>query len=87
MIPVARKSDKHACPLCNRVTPIIEGSPSGSADGLPIARVGDKTGCGAVIVLGSSGSTLDGRGIAYLGSTTTHGGSIITASPSQKVLP
>lgn len=87
MIPVARQSDKHVCPLCKCVTPIVEGSPNATADNLPIARVGDKTACGATIVLGSSMSTADGKPVAYLGSTTSHGGTIISGSPTQKVMP
>ena len=87
MIPVARMTDQHACPLCKVTTPIVEGSGNGTADGLPIARVGDKTACGAVITKGSSQATCDGRPVAYLGSTTSHGGTIITASPTQTVAP
>ena len=87
MVPVARKSDKHVCPLCKVTTPIVGGSPNHTADGLPVARVGDKTGCGATIVQGSSASRVDGKPVAYLGSPTSHGGTIVTASPTQKVLP
>lgn len=87
MIPVARQTDKHVCPLCKCVTPITGGSPSAKADNLPVARVGDATGCGATIVTGSSMATADGKPIAYLGSTTSHGGTIISGSPTQMVMP
>lgn len=87
MIPVARQTDKHACPLCKCVTPITAGSSTAKADNLPVARVGDKAACGAVIVKGSSMCTADGKPVAYLGSTTSHGGTIISASPTQKVMP
>ena len=87
MLPVARLTDKHMCPLCKIVTPIIEGSPNHTADNLPIARVGDKTACGATIVLGSSMATADNKPVAYLGSTTSHGGAIITGSPTSTVMP
>ncbi|WP_415919334.1 PAAR domain-containing protein [Tateyamaria sp. SN6-1] len=87
MLPIARVTDKHACPLCKAVTPIVQGSPNHTADNLAVARVGDKTACGATIVKGSSISTADGKPIAYLGSTTSHGGTIISGSPTQKVMP
>ena len=51
----------------------------------PVARVGDKTDCGATIIEGSSHSSHDGRPTAYLGCKTDHGGEIITASSSAKV--
>ena len=87
MLPVARLTDKHVCPRCKIVTPIIQGSPQSTCDNLPIARVGDKTACGATIIKGSSMATCDGKPVAYLGSTTDHGGAIITGSPQAKVLP
>lgn len=87
MMPVARVGDKHVCPLCKVVTPIISGSPFHQADGRPVARLGDMTGCGATIVLASVFHKADGKGIAYLGSTTTHGGTIIEGSPLHKVSP
>jgi uncharacterized Zn-binding protein involved in type VI secretion len=77
----------HSCPIPGHgVTPIVSGSAS-KVDGMPVARVGDKTGCGATIVLGSSASSTDGRPTAYLGSATDHGGTIITGSPKQNVQP
>ena len=83
--PIARKGDMHVCPLCRITTPIVTGSARSKTDGLPTARLGDKTGCGAQIVVGSSKSTADGKPVAYLGSTTDHGGKIITGSPRGKV--
>ncbi len=87
MLPVARVTDKHVCPLCKVVTPIIKGSPNHTADNLPIARVGDSTACGATIIKGSSMATADNLPVAYLGSQTTHGGVIITGSPNHTVMP
>jgi hypothetical protein len=49
-----------------------------SVDGIPIARVGDACGCGAVIVQGYPLALLDGRPMAHMGSPTSHGGQIIT---------
>lgn len=87
MKPVARLGDSHSCPIPGHgVTPIVSGSQS-TEDGLPIARVGDKTGCGAAIVQGSSVSSTDGRPTAFLGSATDHGGKIISAGAKMKVAP
>ncbi|WP_252109565.1 MULTISPECIES: PAAR domain-containing protein [unclassified Halomonas] len=85
MKPVARKGDLHRCPI-HGVTEIISGSPS-HVEGQPVARVGDKTACGATIIEGSRHSSHDGRPTAYLGCRTDHGGEIITASSSAKVEP
>ena len=87
MNPVARKGDLHSCPIPGHgITQIITSSPS-QVEGQPVARVGDKTSCGATIVEGSSHSHHDGRPTAYLGCKTDHGGEIITASSSAKVAP
>lgn len=85
MLPVARVGDKHVCPI-HGPNVIVEGG-SATADGRAIARVGDKTACGASIVLGSSQSNDKGKAIAYLGSTTSHGGTIVEGSAAHKVLP
>jgi uncharacterized Zn-binding protein involved in type VI secretion len=46
--------DLHVCPIPGHgVTPIVTGSLDTITEGLPNARVGDITGCGAVIVTGS----------------------------------
>lgn len=85
MLPVARLGDKHACPR-HGMNAIVQGG-TALVDGRPVARVGDKCGCGAVIVKGSSMGTNDGRPIAYLGSTTSCGGTIVEGSPQAKTLP
>lgn len=87
MLPVARLGDKHACPLCKVVTPIVEGAANWKTDNKPTACVGHKTACGAVIVQGSSMSSIDGKPIAYLGCGTSHGGKIISGSANCKILP
>jgi uncharacterized Zn-binding protein involved in type VI secretion len=79
MLPVARVMDVHVCPICGP-NMIVKGSPFHKADGLPIARMGDTTACGAAIVLASFTHTADGLGVAYLGSLTSHGGVITTGS-------
>jgi uncharacterized Zn-binding protein involved in type VI secretion len=53
MIPIARQTDLHACPiLIHAITPIVPIGGTVYVNGIPIARVGDMTGCGAVIVSG-----------------------------------
>ncbi|MBT2773851.1 PAAR domain-containing protein [Halomonas sp. ISL-60] len=54
MKPVARKGDLHRCPIPGHgTTEIVTGSPS-QVEGQPVARVSDKTGCGATIIEGSA---------------------------------
>ena len=85
MLPVARLGDVHTCPIHGPNT-IIEGGKA-KVDGLPVARRGDKTACGATIIMGSSASMDDNKPIAYLGCTTSCGGVISTGSPMHKVMP
>ena len=77
---VARVGDKHICPI-HGPNVIIEGG-SGLVDGLPVARVGDKCACGAVILEGKASALMDGRPVAYLGSKTSCGGVIAQCSGS-----
>ena len=50
--PVACVGDLVVCPLCNVTVPIIEGAtgPNVRLDGKNLAREGDKTACGAILV-------------------------------------
>ncbi|MGH1331706.1 MAG: PAAR domain-containing protein [Paracoccaceae bacterium] len=84
MKPVARLGDTHACPI-HGANSIISGSSISTCDGKPVATVGDKTSCGAVILTGSAAAMVDGKPTAHIGSQTSHGGLIITGSASQKV--
>jgi uncharacterized Zn-binding protein involved in type VI secretion len=85
MLPIARVTDIHVCPICGP-NMIVAGGIT-KVDGLPIARLGDATACGATIVLASFSHKENGMGIAYLGSLTSHGGVITTGSPMHKVSP
>ncbi|MCL1478798.1 MAG: PAAR domain-containing protein [Marinobacter sp.] len=79
---VACVGDTHVCPLHGHgSSPIIANGATASVDGVPIARVGDACGCGAVIVQGYPLALLDGRPLAHMGSPTSHGGQIITGKP------
>ncbi len=85
MLPIARVTDIHICPICGPNMILTGGTTM--VDGLPIARMGDSTVCGATIVLASFTHNEGGKGIAYLGSLTSHGGVITTGSPMHKVSP
>jgi uncharacterized Zn-binding protein involved in type VI secretion len=85
MLPIARVTDIHVCPICGPNMIVAGGTTM--VDGLPIARMGDMTACGASITLASFTHKENGMGIAYLGSLTSHGGVITTGSPMHKVSP
>lgn len=79
---VACVGDTHVCPIPGHgSSPIIANGATANVDGVPIARVGDACGCGAVIVQGYPLALLDGRPLAHMGSPTSHGGQIITGKP------
>lgn len=46
----ARKGDMVSCPLCKGVFPIIQGDPSLTDDGNPVAYHGCKVACGATLI-------------------------------------
>lgn len=79
MKPVARLGDLHVCPKHGRGE-IVTASGKTFCDGRPVALVGDKISCGAVIVDGSDVAFCDGRPVARIGSRTDHGGQITTGS-------
>lgn len=84
MKPLARLGDKHRCPA-HGMNAIVSVASASTCDSRPIATVGDKTACGAVIVTGSPACYVDGRKAAYIGSKTSHGGEIVEGSPAAKV--
>ncbi len=86
MLPIARLNDTHICPMHGKNKIITAQGIAASGD-KPVACVGDKTTCGAVIVVGSSVASINGKPVAYLGSKTSHGGIITTGSDLFKVLP
>ncbi|AQR68823.1 MULTISPECIES: PAAR domain-containing protein [Janthinobacterium] len=58
-IGMARVGDKVACPLPGHgVCPIVSGDSSFIVDGKPVARHGDKTSCGALLIA-SQQATID----------------------------
>ncbi len=64
---------------------IVSVASNSTCDSRPIATVGDKTACGAVIVTGSPACFVDGRQAAFIGSQTSHGGVIVEGSPVANV--
>ena len=73
--------DMHVCPIKGHgSSPIMPNGSSILVEGKPIARVGDVTGCGAVITQGYPLALADGMPVAYLGSPTSHGGSIVSGN-------
>ncbi|GAB7528799.1 hypothetical protein PS3A_12080 [Pseudomonas sp. 3A(2025)] len=88
MIPVSRLTDLHACPIpLHGITPLVSASPTVYVNGLPVARIGDRSACGAVIVSGFVNILVDGRPMAHMGSLTSHGGGIVTGSQDTQGCP
>ena len=74
--------DTHVCPIPGHgSSPILPNGSSILVDGKPVARVGDATGCGAMITQGYPMAFADGMPVAYLRSPTNHGGSIVSGNP------
>ncbi|NYZ69503.1 PAAR domain-containing protein, partial [Endozoicomonas sp. SM1973] len=86
MADLAKLGDKHRCPLCG-TNAVAEGSSSTLVDGFPVARVGDKTACGATIVTGLGWLNVDNKPVAVLGSVTSHGGVIEAGSTATAGVP
>ncbi|TRW95179.1 hypothetical protein FNJ84_16905 [Paracoccus sp. M683] len=82
MKPIARLGDRHICPI-HGTNVIAEVATRSTCDTRPIAAVGDKTACGAVILTGSDAFLVDGKPAAILGSKTSHGGMIAEGSQSK----
>ncbi len=78
MKPLARVGDKHVCPV-HGVNVIVSGT-SQVLDGRPIAAIGSKCACGAVILTGSASMIVDGKPAALIGSKTSCGGTIASGS-------
>ncbi|MAT90373.1 MAG: type VI secretion protein [Flavobacteriaceae bacterium] len=91
MMPAARITDMHICPMTTGVIPHVGGPilPPGEATvligGLPAARVGDMATCTGppdTIVLGSGTVFIGGMPAARLGDSTSHGGTIVAGEPT-----
>ena len=91
MLPAARISDMHVCPMVTGVVPHVggpilpAGEPTVIIGGLPAARVGDMATCVGppdTIAMGSSTVLIGGMPAARMGDTTAHGGTIVMGEPT-----
>lgn len=91
MLPAARVTDMHVCPMWTGLVPHVGGPilPPGAATvmigGMPAARVGDLAACAGgpdVIVMGSLTVMIAGMPAAHIGSMTAHGGVVVTGFPT-----
>lgn len=90
MLPAARVTDMHVCPLVNVLVPHVGGPilpPGGITTligGMPAARVTDMAVCVGppdLIVLGSFVTMIGGMPAAQMGSLTAHGGAVVMGFP------
>lgn len=91
MLPAARVTDMHACPMVNGTVPHVGGPVIGPGvatvliGGMPAAVVGDSCTCTGppdTIVAGSATVLIGGRPAARLGSSTSHGGTVVAGLPT-----
>ncbi|MCG8474441.1 MAG: PAAR domain-containing protein [Cytophagales bacterium] len=94
MLPAARITDMHVCPMQTPGVPPIPhvggpvigpGQPNVLIGGLPAAKVGDSCTCVGPpdsIVKGSATVMIGGTPAARMGDTTAHGGSIVAGLPT-----
>ena len=94
MMPAARVTDQHVCPMVTPGVPPIphEGGPimppggvTVLIGGMPAARMGDMATCvgpPANIVKGSATVMISNMPAARLGDMTAHGGSIVAGCPT-----
>ncbi|MFG0633036.1 PAAR domain-containing protein [Pseudomonas sp. xss_2] len=76
MKPVALVGHRHDCPIHG--PGVVEtGSASYRFNGKAVARVGDRTSCGALIVSGTAQYQIDGQCVARQGDRSDHGGIIV----------
>ncbi len=90
MLPVARLSDFHVCPMVNGLVPHVGGpilpicAIRVLSGGLPTARIGDLALCVGppdVIVTGSPKVLVMGKPVARITDKTVHGGMIVAGLP------
>lgn len=90
MLPAARISDMHVCPMVTGTVPhvggpIVVGCPTVMIGFMPAARVGDMCTCVGppdAIAMGSLTVFIGGMPAARLGDMTVHGGTLITGFAS-----
>jgi uncharacterized Zn-binding protein involved in type VI secretion len=94
MMPAARLTDMHVCPMVTPGLPPIPhvggpilgpGAPVVLVGGMPAARVGDMAMCVGPpdsIVMGSFTVLIGGAPAARIGSLTAHGGTVVLGAPT-----
>lgn len=80
---LAKIGDEVACSCKGGPHRIVTGAPTAKVDGIPIARVGDNSSCGASITVGVAWYVIEGSPAAIYGSTTSCGGRILTSSSTE----
>jgi uncharacterized Zn-binding protein involved in type VI secretion len=90
MMPAARLTDMHACPMVTGVVPHVGGPITGPGaatvliGNLPAACVGDALTCTGppdTIAKGSATVLIGGKPAARIGDLTAHGGTIVAGFP------
>ena len=91
MLPAARLTDMHTCPMVTGIVPHVGGPIIGPGvatvliAGLPAAVVGDSAVCVGppdTIVKGSATVLIGGKPAARLGDATSHGGVVVLGAPT-----
>ena len=90
MMPAARISDMHVCPMVTGVVPhvggpVCKGEPTVIIGFMPAARLGDQCVCVGppdMIAKGSATVKIGFMPAARMGDMTVHGGSIILGFPT-----
>lgn len=76
MKPVILVGHTHECPIHGPGT-VTTGAANYLFNGKPVARVDDKTSCGALITTGSASYIVEGKRVAREGDETDHGGTLV----------
>lgn len=74
---IARVGDRVACSCKGGPHRIVSGSSTTMLQGIPVARVGDTSSCGASIVTGTGKFRIRGADVAVEGSQTSCGGAVV----------
>jgi uncharacterized Zn-binding protein involved in type VI secretion len=91
MLPAARITDMHVCPMVTGVVPHVggpilpPGAPTVLIGNLPAARVGDMCTCVGppdAIVMGSMTVLISNMPAARMTSLTSHGGTVVAGCPT-----
>jgi len=81
MRPIVLVGHKHECPL-HGIGIVETGSANYEFNSKAVARVGDRTNCGAIITTGTPDFQIDGRHVAREGDRTDHDGILIEGDSS-----